>query len=119
MKLRDFSIKEIGRIIGIYFLWTGWFYGLFIYCLFKIVNGQGLAAFRLGNLPIVMFDNASNIEVAIFSAILVVAVGVGFYLRYITYGEELHFKKTYNIKDERRYSDDMFEAGGSNGDGRD
>ena len=119
MKISDFSFKETIKIAGIYLAWTCWAYGLLLYSLSKIIKGKGLESFRLGNVPIPKFYNTSYIEVAIFAAVLVVAVGVGFYLRYITYGEEHHFKKLYKIKDDRKFSDDLMDSGGSDDGGGD
>ena len=111
MNIKDFSLKEVIKILSIYLMWTWWFYGLLFYCLYKIDEGKGLESFRMGNLPIVKFDNASYVEVAIFSGVLVVVLAIGFYLRHITYGEEVHFKRKYNIKDNRKFSDDMYDTG--------
>ena len=119
MKLNDFSLKELLKIVVIYLAWTLWFYGLLIYCTAKIIEGNGLESFRLGNVPVYKFYNASYIEVAIFCGALVVAVGVGIYIHYIKYGEELHFRKKYNIKDDRKFSDDLFDPGGGDGGGGD
>ena len=111
MKIRDFAAKELLRIFAIYFMWTLWAYGLMIYSALKILEGEGLSSFRLGNVPIWKFYTVSYIEMAIFAAVLVVAVGIGFYLRYIKYGEEVDFKKKYGITNDRHFSDDMSDAG--------
>ncbi|MBE9489641.1 MAG: hypothetical protein IMY67_05055 [Bacteroidetes bacterium] len=70
-------------------------------------------------MPVWKFYNSSYIEVAIFSGILVLSLAIGFYLRYIVYGEELHFKRAYKIKDDRKYSDDMMDSGSGDNDGGD
>ncbi len=119
MKISDFSLKEILKLMGIYLAWTCWAYGLLIYSISKVIKGKGLESFRLGNVPIPKFYNTSYIEMVIFVLILVIAVGVGFYIRYISYGEELHFRRMYNIKDDRRLSDDLMDNGSSDGSGGD
>ena len=68
-----------------------WIFGSL--ALSKTLIGQGLETFRLGNLPVPAFIHSSNIEVSIFCVAAIIAVAVGFYVRYIKYGEELHYKK--------------------------
>jgi len=94
------------------------FWGFGLYALSKILIGQGLEAFRLGNLPVPSMIHSSYIEVSIFCAAAVVAVAVGFYFRYIKYGEDLHFKRKFNIKEDRSFADEIsdFSGGGDGGD---
>ena len=117
MKISDFNLKDILRILLWYLAWTGMFWGFGFYALSKIIIGQGLETFRLGNLPVPSFIHSSNIEVSIFCATAIVAVAVGFYVRYIKYGEELHFKRKFNIKDDRSFADEVSDFSGGGGDG--
>lgn len=111
MKISDFSIKELFKILGHYLLWSCGGYWLLIYSYQKIQEGNGLEYFRLGNLPLPVFYETTYVEMVIYAIALVVSLAVGFYLRYVTYGDELHFKKMYNIKDDRRISDDLHDMG--------
>ncbi len=115
MNLRELGFKEVLRVIGWYFVWSSIFWLFGYYALVEIIAGNGLELFRLGNLPVPSMIHSSNIEVVIFCATAGVALAVGFYLRYITYGEEIHFKRKFNIKDDRKLSDEFSDMGGDGG----
>ncbi len=115
MKLRELGFKEVLRVLGWYLVWTSVFWLFGYYALVEILVGNGLEVFRLGNLPVPSMIHSSNIEVIIFCAIACVALAVGFYHRYVTHGEEIHFKRKFNIKDDRKLSDDLSDMGGDGG----
>lgn len=119
MKLRELGFKEILKVLGWYFVWSFFFWLFGYFTLVEIVVGNGLELFRLGNLPVPSKIHSSNIEVMIFYTFVCIALAIGFYLRYVTYGEEIQFKKQFNIKDERKFSDDLSDIGSSDGGGGD
>ncbi len=115
MKLRELGFKEVFRVIGWYLLWSSFFWLFGYYALVEIRAGDGLEIFRLGNLPVPSMIHSSNIEVAIFCTAACIALAVGFYLRYVTYGEEIQFKRKFNIKYDRKFSDELSDMGGDGG----
>jgi len=116
LKISDFDPKEILKIAGIYAACSFFFWLFGFYSFVKIINGEGLAPFRLGKLPVPNFIHSSNIEVLIFCAVAAVALAVGFYIRYVKYGEELHFRNKYGIPDDRKFSDDFTDGDSFDGD---
>ena len=119
MKLRELGFKEALKVLGWYFAWSFCFWLFGYYALVEIVIGNGLEDFRLGNLPVPSIIYSSNIEVMVFCAFACMALAIGFYLRYVTYGEEIQFKKQFNIKDDRKFSDDLSDIGGRDAGGGD
>ena len=111
MKLRELGFKEALKVLGWYFVWSFFFWLFGYYALVEITAGNGLELFRLGNLPVPSIIHSSNIEVMIFCAFACIALAVGFFLRYVTYGEEIQFKKQFNIKNDRKFSDDLSDIG--------
>ncbi len=117
MKIRELGFKEALRVLGWYFVWTFFFWLFGYYALVEIFAGNGLELFRLGNLPVPSMIHSSNIEVVIFCGAACVALAVGFYIRYVIYGEEIQFKRKFNIKDDRKFSDELSDMGSSDGGG--
>ena len=117
MRLHELGLKEVLKVLGWYFVWTFIFWLFGYYALINILEGQGLELFRLGNLPVPSLIHASNIEVAIACAAACIALAVGFYLRYVKYGDEIQFKRKYGIKDNRSFSDELSDMTSGDGDG--
>jgi len=117
MTLRELALKEILRVLWWYFAWSFMFWLFGYYALINIMGGKALELFRLGNLPVPAFIHASNIEVAITCAVACIALAVGFYLRYVKYGDEIQFKRMYGIKDDRSFSDEISDMSGGDGGG--
>ena len=81
LKISDLDSNELLKIAGIYAASSFFFWLFGFYSFVKIINGEGLAPFRLGKLSIPNFIHSSNIEVLIFCAVAAVALAVGFYIR--------------------------------------
>jgi hypothetical protein len=105
MKIGELGYKDVLRVLGWYFAWSLIFWLFGYYALVEIVAGNGLHLFRLGDLPVSSMIYSSKIEVMVFCVFACIVLAIGFYLRYVSYGEEMQFKRQVNIKKDHKLSD--------------
>jgi hypothetical protein len=91
--------------------------GTAAYCAFKVASGEGHEQFRLGfvDIPKYLGAGASYLDILILDGMMVVALVVGFGLRYYHYRDERDFLKKYKIKGETGFTSDLKPSKGSSG----
>ena len=105
------KLRELSKNLFMYFIFWGITLGPTVYCLDKVINGQSLEPFRLGNVPIPSFQGAgaSYLDVLILFGAAFLAVNIAMIIRYHQLKNERDFKKKYGIKDHKSFTDDLIE----------
>ena len=105
------KFKEISSGLFLFFILWGITLGPLVHCIDKVIKGQSLEPFRLGNVPIPTFQGAgaTYLDVLILFLVAFVAVNIAILIRYNQLRNERDFKKKYGIKDDKSFADDLIE----------
>ena len=102
MKISTFLRNDVVFMSGIILTFFADF-GVGFYACSEVYAGKGHEPFILGftSIPVYQGAGASNLDVAILTVLLSVALVVGFIMRYRHYRDELHLMKKAGIKREK------------------
>ena len=89
------------------FIGAGVVFGPTVYCLDKVMNGQGNEIFRLGSVPVPKFlgAGATYWTVLVLDIFALVVIFVGIYLDHKEYKLEKDFRTKYGQEEPYLYSD--------------
>ncbi len=85
--------------------------GVLVHCIDKVLRGEGLEPFKLGNVPIPKFlrAGASYQDALILMIVAVQSLMAGLFFRWRYYRLEDDFKNKYKIKDKSSFADKLIE----------